>query len=151
MLVRIKVYFLNLAFDLANKLLGIEAPPAPSASAIVAKGKKILVIKLSYHDGFALPGGFLKGKESFEEALERELEEETGLRVVDSEYFAAYSSLSKIGNFPVANVTYLVKTKGEIEGSREGDPRWIKPKKAIKDMVYDDNKMAVKEFIKFKK
>lgn len=130
---------------LLNKV-GLDIPSIPSAAAIVVKDKRILVIKLSYKDGYALPGGAPMKGESLEEAVKREVKEETGLAVTSLKYF---------GSFPIIrddhysfNVTYIAKTKGKLSSSIEGDAIWLPSKSITKKLVYEDNKKAIKEYNK---
>ena len=136
---------------LIKLLIGSQIPPLPTVSAIIIRGKKILVIKLSYLNGLALPGGFLRGKEDLISGLKREISEETGYKITTIKYFNTYSSLSKLGGYPEVNITYTAKVKGKLKSSPEGKPLWIEPETALKQLVYEDNKMALKDNMKSKK
>lgn len=143
-MLKIKFKFINILLRLGSFLFGYQAPPIPSVSAIIEKGKKILVIKLTYKDGFALPGGILKGNEDFEAAIRREVKEETGLKLDKLKYFSTYCETEP---YSKVNITYLAKAKGNIGSSREGVPMWTDPNKVIDKLVYEDNKTAIKEYL----
>ena len=51
----------------------------PSASALVVKNEKILMIKAKQHGKWELPGGGIELGETIKEGLEREVYEETGI------------------------------------------------------------------------
>jgi len=53
----------------------------PSASALVVKNEKILMIKAKQHGKWELPGGGIELGETIKEGLEREVYEETGYKV----------------------------------------------------------------------
>lgn len=150
MIYKLKVNLLAKAFAVASKIFGVGFPPAPSVSAIIKRNSKIMVVDLSYKEGYALPGGVLKGHEDFLEALKREVKEETNLKVKNCRYFNTYSSTADIGGFPKVNVTYLAEVEGKIINSQEGKVEWKEPNKIINKLPYEDNKQAVTDFIKRK-
>lgn len=144
---RLKINFLLLAFGLARKFFGVKFPPAPTVCAIIPTGKKILVIDSSYRGGYTLPGGYLKGKESFIQGLRREIKEETSLDLVSAKYLNTCSTISTVGKFPKVCVCYVVRVKGRIKGSSEGEPVWIEPKKILGKLAYRDNTLALKDYL----
>lgn len=139
----IKRYLLITGAKLSSKITKIPLPPISSASAIIQRKNKILVINLSHKKGYALPGGLLQRNKTFEQALKHEILEETGLKI---------KSMKKIGtyacevDFPTVNITYKINVKGKIISSAEGKPLWVSPDKAINKFCYLDNKLAVKQY-----
>jgi 8-oxo-dGTP diphosphatase len=76
--------------------------PRPSYTvdaAIVAKADRKLLLILRKHDPFAgkwaFPGGFMDMDETPEEAIVRELEEETNIKGVALEQFKTYGALGR--------------------------------------------------------
>lgn len=136
------IYFL---LTIGNKIFKVGIPPIPSVSAVIIKNQKILVIKLTYHDGYALPGGVLKGNESFTDALKREIKEETGLKVESTKYIDTYCSTDP---YPKVVISYLVSIQGKLGDSHEGTSHWFKPEKVFNQLVYDDNKQVIKDYFK---
>lgn len=58
--------------------------PIPAVAAVVFSGPKVLLIKRSQPPSegeWSLPGGAIKLGETWKEALEREIQEETGVRI----------------------------------------------------------------------
>lgn len=141
---RIKYQVIKFALQLASFIFGYKSPPIPSVSAIIEDGKKILVIRLTYEDGYALPGGVLKGNEDFESAVRREIKEETGFEVQELAYFGSYYMVEP---YSKVNVTYKVVADGKLRSSEEGMPVWMHPNNVLNKIVYDDNKSAVKEYL----
>lgn len=143
----IKRFVLVTFAGLVYKYVPIRFPPVPSVSAIITKGKDILVVKLTYKNGYEIPGGVLQKGESFQEALVREVYEETGLKVKSFKYFGSYKAND---DHPVVNNTYVVKAVGTLRDSKEGTPMWVNPKEIFPQLVFSDNKQAVKDFLRIK-
>lgn len=75
--------------------------------AFVIKDNEILLIKNSYQSKWGLPGGWLKQGEQISECIERELEEELGLKVKMEKIFEVKSMKSK----PVLDIAVVCKTQ----------------------------------------
>lgn len=76
--------------------------PALTVDAIVFKEtgnkKEVLLIKRKfapYKGKWALPGGFVDMDETLEQAVERELLEETGINNIDLHQFKAFSTIER--------------------------------------------------------
>ena len=87
--------------------------PKPCANAIVVDGDKVLLARRAYapwKDGWASPGGFVEVGEHPIETVERELLEETGLRVAVTGYIGVwvddYSDEPGETGVDVINVAY---------------------------------------------
>ena len=59
--------------------------PEPTVGAVIinAEGKLFLMRSHKWRDGWVVPGGHIELGESMEEALRREVKEETGLEIYD--------------------------------------------------------------------
>jgi 8-oxo-dGTP diphosphatase len=88
------------------------------ASAIIVRDKKILLVGDSRHAHFWTPGGGVEEGESVEEAIEREVLEELGCKVVKSEFLTTYETGHQLiagRKFkPNEIFSYLVEIEGEI-------------------------------------
>ena len=84
------------------------------------KGKVLSVTRKDDHDDYGLPGGKVDPGENCEEALVREVEEETGITV--SDYYHCYSSKSHGRTCR----TYMIKEwEGPIETDEDGLVEWV--------------------------
>lgn len=127
---------------IASKVLVVELPPVVSAVAIVVRDDgEVLFVKLSYSGGDALPGGIVQKGETAEEAVKRELCEETGLIAKNIDYL--FSVSSQIRGLGTLGMYYLVHATGEIRKSREGVPYWGNPREAMRRLVYAANRAAL--------
>ncbi|EKD99602.1 MAG: hypothetical protein ACD_22C00224G0003 [uncultured bacterium] len=127
------------------KLFGLKLPPIPTVSGLIVDKDKVLMIKLSYRDGYALPGGGVDVGESFEEALKREVVEELGLEGMGLRYLA--SSCAHKKEYSTVHVSFLVSTdKRDFVSSAEGVPEWMTFSEAIQKCVYEDEKIIISRY-----
>lgn len=90
----------------------MEKLPRVAVDAIIADGKKILLIKRKDERGWALPGGLLEYGETTENAIVREVREETGLDVKALRLFGVYSEPERDSRWHTVSVVYVCKVRG---------------------------------------
>ena len=56
------------------------------AQVIVRKQNKVLLVRASYRETLCFPGGYIKSNEEPIQAAKRELEEETGLMILETQF-----------------------------------------------------------------
>jgi ADP-ribose pyrophosphatase YjhB (NUDIX family) len=104
--------------------------PVPGAQALVERDGRVLLGRRA-HDPSAglwdLPGGFVDEHEHPDEALRRELREETGLEIEPTEFFGIW--MQPYWERIVLCLTWLARPTGGVE--RAGDDlvelRWFAP------------------------
>ena len=94
--------------------------------------KHILLVQRSmppFKDQWALPGGFVGMDETLEEAVSRELEEETGLRRVELNQFHAFSAIDRDPRHRTISVVFYAlidHTLTQVHGGDDAsDARWF--------------------------
>ena len=103
---------------------------------------KILVLKRSSKDDhkpgvWETAGGGMEREETPQEALAREILEETGLQVIVGEPFNVFSFKKDTGEFKIGTTFLCEYTGGAVKMSDEhSEYRWIDPKEfAVMDSV----------------
>lgn len=101
-------------------------PPFVSASAVVLRGDDILVVLDPVRREPVLPGGHLKWGERPEEAVTREVREETGYHIRPEELVGVVAGPEWAGEKGVVRVIYTAAlTGGVLRSSDEGRAVWM--------------------------
>lgn len=127
----------------------VSLNPSLAVNAIVTKEDKILLVKrrIEPFKGFwGLPGGFVEYGETVEEALRREVEEETGLTVKPERLVGVYSEVNRHPGRHVVAICYLTKIEEgslNLDVEESEDVRFFKYNELPKDLAFDHNKMII--------
>jgi len=127
--------------------------PMVTVDALVftfSKGKaKVLLInraKEPFKGKWALPGGFVNIDEELDDAIARELAEETGLTDVPLEQMYTFGKCGRDPRGRTITVAFMgIATKGRNKikaGDDAGAARWFDIEKLPKDMAFDHNEVA---------
>ncbi len=99
--------------------------------------------------GLALPGGFVDVGEKVEDALIREMKEETALDVQIIRLLNVYSDPNRDPRFHTASVVYVTRAEGEPKGGDDAKEAHIYPLNEItfEKLVFDHAKI-LRDYLK---
>ena len=117
--------------------------PKLTVDGAVLKDKKILLIKRKnepFKDKWALPGGFVEYGERVEDAVVREVFEETGLKTNILYLIGIYSDPSRDPRGHVVSVVYLLKIdKGQVKSGDDASDAKFFNIDNLPDLSFDHN------------
>lgn len=134
----------------------IHKNPIPTVDAIIHKDSSILLVKRMrdpYKNCFALPGGFVNEGETVEEAIIREVYEETSLEVEPIDILGVYSDPKRDPRGHMLTVVFIsLIVKGN---PRAGDDAqgisWIPINKINEIEIAFDHNLLIQDFLTWKK
>lgn len=122
----VKPNVLRVIFQAISWLTVGNLPSFTSVVAIIERENRILCIHRADGLGLCLPGGIVKWHESCENALTREIREETGYDITISKLVGVYSRQGRDYRFSCVQIAYLGVIVGGIEASSsEGQVKWL--------------------------
>ncbi|MCW1297015.1 MAG: NUDIX domain-containing protein [Candidatus Parvarchaeota archaeon] len=123
--------------------------------AVIFKGRRILILRRSstedvFKEEWDIPGGKIKFGEEPEKALQREIKEETGIKVKIIRPVRIWTFFKENRKTQVIGITLLCRySGGKIKLSKEHDDyKWIKPEDIGKYKIHEGIKKDVKEALK---
>ncbi len=122
------------------------ANPALTVDAVAIRRGRVLLVRRGhppFEGMWALPGGFVDLRETVEEALVRELREETRLEARSIRLLGVYSGPDRDPRKPTATVAFLVRgLRGNLRGGDDAaDARWI-PLKDASPLAFDHDRIV---------
>jgi 8-oxo-dGTP diphosphatase len=135
---KLKGRLAGIIFRLIALLTFKKISPIVSACAIIEQDGKILLIDRADGLGFTIPGGITRYDETIEQCVLREVEEETGYRIILTELSGVYSDLKRDPRFRAISIAYKARICGGSEQrSGEGGVCWHKPEEVFGRMAFD--------------
>jgi 8-oxo-dGTP diphosphatase len=115
--------------------------PSLAVDGVIIKDNQILLIKRKndpYKDKWAIPGGFVEYGERTEEAVLREVKEETGLEAKIGSLVGVYSDPKRDPRKHVVSVAYLLKDIIGVEkgGDDAKEAKWWNVNK-LPELAFD--------------
>jgi ADP-ribose pyrophosphatase YjhB (NUDIX family) len=137
--------------------LKIYKNPIPTVDAIIHRHSSILLVKRKkdpYKNCFALPGGFVNEGETIEDAIMREVYEETSLEVYPIDILGVYSDPTRDPRGHMLTVVFIVlvvKGGNPIAGDDAQEISWIPISKINEIEIAFDHKLLIQDFLTWKK
>ncbi len=130
--------------------------PIPTVDAIIQNSNSILLVKRSkdpYKNQFALPGGFVNEGETIEEAIKREVYEETSLEVHPIDILGVYSDPKRDPRGHIMTVVFIVLIiRGNPSaGDDAKEISWIPIEKISDIKIAFDHKLVIHDYLRWKK
>ena len=100
-----------------------------SVAALVYNQKDEVLLIKSPRRGWEYPGGMVEPGETFEQALNREIEEETGVKIL----IRSFAGISKNIQSDIVNIDFICEyTYGDLKTSDESlEVKWVKREEAL--------------------
>ncbi len=126
--------------------------PKVTCGAIIKKGDKVLLTKRNiepFKDYWCFPGGHIEENERVEDAVKREIKEETGLDF-EPRFFNYYDEIIKEKGLHAVSLVFTGEAKGEIkkEDKEVKEVGWFS-KEQIEDLSFAFyHKSVLKDYFK---
>jgi 8-oxo-dGTP diphosphatase len=109
-------------------------------------GRVLLVRRKNEPHGWALPGGFVEEHESLEQAVRREVEEETGLRIERAIQMHSYSGPGRDPRFATASTVFVAVAHGDVAAGDDADRAALFPLDALPSDLCFDHGQILEDF-----
>lgn len=147
-----EVFEKNVDSYLNHMITKQEIGPFVAVDAIIEIDGGVVVIERSNPPfGWALPGGFVDYNESIEDAVRREMREETSLDLIDLKQFHAYSMPGRDPRFHTIGIVFIAKGKGAPKAGDDAAGLKVVKLTDIGAMNFAfDHKQIIEDYIKHK-
>lgn len=119
--------------------------PGLAVDAVILEDERIVLVKRKnppFQDRWALPGGFVEYGETVEEAVRREVQEETGLDVKIEKLVGVYSDPGRDPRGHTVSVVFLCRpVSGLMDAGSDADEVRRFPLSKLPELAFDHRKI----------
>ncbi|MDG6242787.1 MAG: NUDIX hydrolase [Methanolobus sp.] len=118
--------------------------PKLTVDAVIILNRKIVLIQRKnppFQGKFALPGGFVELGETVEEAVSREVLEETGLIIEIVKLLGVYSEPSRDPRGHTVSIVYLAMGTGVPKAATDAEEVCLFDLQEMPEMAFDHNRI----------
>jgi 8-oxo-dGTP diphosphatase len=135
---KLKGLLAGIIFRLIALLTLGQISPILSACIIIERDGKFLLIDRADGLGYTIPGGIVRYKETLEQCVLREAQEETGYHVALISIVGIYSSPKRDPRLRAVSIAYSGSIISGVEhGSKEGQTCWHTTEEVFGHMAFD--------------
>jgi len=134
-----------------------EKPRLTVGAFIFNSDRELLLLKShKWENRYIMPCGHVKFMETLEDALKREVKEETGLEIEDIKFLKYLEFLNPSQfhkkNLHFVGLQFICKAKdGEVKINREAEEFiWISPKESLNLTLEEGTREMIEDFLKKK-
>lgn len=129
----------------------ISQGPFLTVDGIIEYKQGIIMIERSNPPlGWALPGGFVDYKESVEEAVVREIKEETSLDFINFRQFKVYSKPDRDPRFHTISVVFIGQGQGTLKADSDAKEIGIFKLDDLPEKIVFDHRKIIDDYTKTK-
>lgn len=144
----LKIFRKNINDYLEHIVNKLRQGPFLTVDGIVELDNGIVMIeRMNPPLGWALPGGFVDYGETVEEAVKREVKEETNLEFSDFKLLGVYSNPKRDARFHTVSVVFYGKGRGELCAASDAKNAKIYKLNSLPEKIAFDHKKIIEDYI----
>ena len=148
----LKIFQKNIADYLEHIVNKLREGPFLTVDGIVEFDNGIVMIeRMNPPLGWALPGGFVDYGETVEEAVKREIKEETNLDFSDFKLLGVYSKPKRDARFHTVSTVFYGKGKGKLKAASDAKNVKICIVDSLPEKIAFDHRQIIKDYTKLVK
>jgi len=122
--------------------------PFLTVDAIIEfEGGIVMIERTNPPLGFALPGGFVDYGETVEEAVKREVEEETNLQFLDFKLLGVYSDPGRDARFHTVSTVFYGKGRGKLKAASDAKNAKVYKPGSLPEKIAFDHRKIIEDYL----
>ncbi|MDD4954989.1 MAG: macro domain-containing protein [Candidatus Omnitrophica bacterium] len=125
-----------------------EGPFLTVDGVVEFEGGIVMIERTNPPLGWALPGGFVDYGETVEEAVKREIKEETNLDFCDFKLLGVYSDPKRDARFHTVSSVFYGRAKGKLKASSDAKNAQVYTLNLLPEKIAFDHRKIIEDYIK---